>query len=190
MNSGQSFLVIGAFAIFSTMTLNINGSLVGTSTLGLEMEATLNAISISQTMMDEILTRDFDQETLADARVSSYAGLTSSANLGPDGSSEQISGDHGIDTSSAGNFESLTKFNDVDDYSRYTRKTWNPRFGWFTVGIRISYVNEDNPSEALSNQTFYKCITVTVTHPNLVKDSGNNVIPYVSQNLAVYRRYF
>lgn len=190
MNSGQSFLVIGAFAILSTMTLNINGSLVDTSTVGLEMEATLDGISIAQTTMDEILTQDFDQKTLGDARVISYTGLTSSVNFGPDGSSERIAGDHGIDTSSTGDFESRTKFNDVDDYNGYTRKTWNPRFGWFTVGIRVSYVNEDNPSEALSNQTFYKRITVTVTHPNLVKDSRNNVIPYVSQNLAVYRRYF
>jgi hypothetical protein len=190
MNSGQSFLVIGAFAILSTMTLNVNGSLVHTSTLGLEMEATLDAISISQTMMDEILTQDFDQNTLADARVAALSALTLSTNFGPDGSIERIVGDHGIDTSSSGNFESLSKFNDVDDYHGYTRKTWNPRFGWFTVSTRVNYVNEDNPSQALSSQTFYKCITVTVTHPNLVKDSRDNVIPYVSQNLAVYRRYF
>ncbi len=190
MNSGQSFLVIGAFAILSTMTLNVNGSLVHTSTLGLEMEATLDAVSIAQTMMDEILTQEFDQETLGGARVISFGDLTSSANFGPDGSSERINGDYGIDTSSTGDFESRNKFNDVDDYHGYTRKTWNPRFGWFTVGTRVSYVNEDDPSEALSNQTFYKCITVTVTHPNLVKDSRDNVIPYVSQNLAVYRRYF
>lgn len=190
MNSGQSFLIIGAFAILSTMTLNVNGSLVDTSTVGLEMEATLDAISIAQTMMDEILTQDFDQKTIGDARVTSATDLTSSVNFGHDGSGEQINGDHGIDTSSTGGFESRTKFNDVDDYNGYTRKTWNPRFGWFTVGIRVSYVNEDNPSEALSNQTFYKRITVTVAHPNLVKDSRNNVIPYVCQNVAVYRRYF
>jgi hypothetical protein len=190
MNSGQSFLIIGAFAILSTMTLNVNGSLVHTSTLGLEMEATLDAVSIAQTLMDEVLTQDFDQNTRGDARISSYASLTSSANFGPDGTSERINGDHGVDTSSTGDFESRTKFNDVDDYNGYTRRTWNTRFGWFTVSTRVSYVNEDNPSEALSNQTFYKCITVTVTQPNLVKDSREIEIPYVAQNLAVYRRYF
>lgn len=189
MQSGQSVLVIGAFVILSTMTLNVNATLVNTSTTGLEMEATLDAISIAQSTIDETLTKDFDQRTAGGVRIYSPSGLTETDDFGTDGTSEKIGGDTGVDTSSTSNFESQVKFNDVDDYNGYLRKVWNPRFGWFTVKVHIDYVNEDDPSAAQTNSTFCKRVSVTVTHPNLVKDTKNNVIPLVIQDLAVYRRY-
>lgn len=190
MNSGQSVLIIGAFVVLSTMTLNVNTQLVNTGTTGLEMEATLDAISIAQSVLDEVLTKDFDQTTSGGARVYTPTNLTPTIKLGTEGSSEHISGDAGVDTSSASVFESQTKFNDVDDYDGYVRKVWNSRFGWFNVTVSVAYVNEDDPSTALSSQSFYKRVSVKVNHPNLVKDSWNNVIPLVVQDLAVYRRYF
>ncbi len=190
MNSGQSFLVIGAFVILSTLTLNVNASLINTSTTGLEMEATLDAVSIAQSMMDEILTQEFDQNTTNGLRVYDPHDLTYLANFGPDGGDEMVIGDNGIDTSRTESFESKTKFNDVDDYERYTRKTWNPRFGWFDVTTRVEYVNEDNPNALSEGRTFYKRVTVKVMHPSLVKGPNNEVIPYVIKDLAVYRRYF
>lgn len=189
MNSGQSFLVIGAFIVLSTLTLDVNATLVNTSSTGLEMEATLDAVSIGQTLMDEILNRDFDQNTVGGIRLYSTSDMTPSYALGVDGS-ESIVGDHGVDTSTTGNFESKTKFNDVDDYQGYQRKAWNPRFGWFNMSTSVCYVDEDNPNNGPTHRSFYKRITITVTHPNLVKDVNNNVIPYVVQDLAVYRRYF
>jgi hypothetical protein len=190
MQSGQTFLIIGAFVLLSTMTLNVNSALIGTSTTGLEMEATLDAMSIGQTLLDEILTQDFDQKTIGGIRVYSTDSLTTPAKFGPDGTAETISGNKGIDTSSTDNFQSLTRFNDVDDYNGYTRMSWNPRFGWFTLAVHLDYVNEDNPYVLLTTQSFYKRVSVTVTHPNLGKDLKNNVIPVTLQDLAVYRRFF
>ena len=190
MNSGQTILVIGAFVILSTMTLNVNATMVNSSTTGLEMEATLDAVSIAQTMMDEILAQDFDQHTAGGVRVFSYSDLTPTINLGPDGSSETIVGDYGVDTSSTEDFESKLKFNDVDDYNGYTRKSWNTRLGWFTVTVHVDYANEDNPDLGMTDQTFCKRASLTVSHPNLVKDFKNNVIPLAIQGVAVYRRYF
>jgi hypothetical protein len=190
MQSGQTFLIIGAFVLLSTMTLNVNSTLIVTGTTGLEMEATLDAMSIGQTMADEILTQDFDQKATGGIRVYSTDSLTTITNFGPDGIAETISGNQGIDTSSTDNFQSLTRFNDVDDYNGYTRKSWNPRFGWFTLTVKVDYVNEDNPYIVLTSQSFYKRVTVTVTHPNLGKDLKNNVMPVILQDLAVYRRFF
>ena len=190
MQSGQTFLIIGAFALLSTMTLNVNTALIGTSTTGLEMEATLDGMSIGQTLLDEILTQDFDQKVVGGVRVYSPDSLTTLAKFGPDGTAEQISGNQGIDTSRTDNFQSMTKFNDVDDYSGYSRKSWNPRFGWYILTVKIDYVNEDNPYTVLTSPSFYKRVAVTVTHPNLVKDMKGNVIPITLQDLAVYRRFF
>jgi len=190
MNSGQSFLVIGAFVILSTMTLNVNASLILTTTTGLEMEATLDAVSIAQSMMDEVLTQEFDQKTTSGKRIYEAHDLTYPAAFGPDGIAEQIIGDYGADTSRINGFESRTKFNDVDDYEGYVRKAWNPRFGWFNVTVRVGYVDEDDPDAPSGGRTFYKCVTVKVMHPSLVKDANNEVVPYVIKDLAVYRRYF
>jgi hypothetical protein len=189
VNTGQSFLVIGAFVLLSTLTLNVNATLINTSSTGLEMEATLDAVSIAQTLLDEILVREFDEKTVGGIRIYSPNDMTPSYSLGVEGS-EAIVGDHGVDTSKTGKFESKTKFDDVDDYKGYQRKAWNPRFGWFNVSVRVSYVDEDDPNDATTHRSFYKRVTITVTQPNLVKDMNNNVIPYVVQDLAVYRKYF
>ena len=190
MNSGQSFLVIGAFVVLSTLTLDVNASLINTSTTGLEMEATLDAVSIAQSVMDEILNQEFDEKTANGVRVYDPHDLTRSVSFGPDGTGEKIVGDHGVDTSRTDTFESRTKFNDVDDYEGYARKTWNPRFGWFNVTVHVEYVNEDYPDELSYGRTFYKRVSVKVMHPSLVKDVNNEVVPYVIKDLAVYRRCF
>jgi hypothetical protein len=187
MNSGQSVLTIGAFVVLSSMTLNVNTQLVGTGTTGLEMEATLDGISIAQSMLDGLMTKDFDNHTTGGVRAYSPSDLTATGSFGPDGSTQIISG---LDSSSASVFQSQTKFDDVDDYNGYARKVWNPRFGWFDVSVSVSYANEDNPNTTQTDKSFYKLISVRVTHPNLVKDDNNHVIPLVVQDLAVYRRYF
>jgi hypothetical protein len=187
MNSGQSVLTIGAFVVLSTMTLNVNTMLTDTGTTGLEMEATLDAISIAQSMLDEVLTKEFDSKTTDGARAFSPSDLTSSGSFGPDGTGEVITG---LDSSSYSIFQSTTKFDDVDDYNGYVRKAWNPRFGWFDVSVSVSYANEDNPNTTQTDRSFYKVVSVRVSHPNLVKDNNNHVIPLVVQDLAVYRRYF
>lgn len=187
MNSGQSVLTIGAFVVLSSMTLNVNTQLTDTGKTGLEMEAALDAISIGQSMLDEVLTKEFDKNTSTGVRAYSPNDLTKTDTFGPDGATQIITG---LDSSSASVFQSQTKFDDVDDYSGYARKVWNPRFGWFDVSVNVNYANEDTPNTTQSDRSFYKLVTVRVTHPNLVKDNNNQVIPLVVQDLAVYRRYF
>jgi hypothetical protein len=114
MGSGQSFLTIGAFVVLSTLTLNVNTQVIDTGTTGLEMEATLDGISIAQSMLDEVLTREFDQHTCGEVRAFSPSDLTLTGGFGTDGSSEIISGP---DSSRSSNFQSQVKFNDVDDYN-------------------------------------------------------------------------
>jgi hypothetical protein len=190
MNTGQTTLVISAFSLLSTLSLSVNSTLIRTNSSGLEMEATLDAVSVGQSALDEVLSKDFDEKTIDNVRAFSYNDITLPQNFGPDGGAEAITGNNGIDTSGTGSFQSKTKFDDVDDYNGYTRMAWNPRLGWFRVQVQVQYVNEDDPNTVVSSGTFFKRVTVTVSHPNMTKDNNDQVIPLVMRDISVYRRYF
>ena len=138
-------------------------------------------------MLDEILTRDFDEHTTNGHRVFNYSDLTSGNAFGPDGTSEVISS---VDSSRTDDFLSKARFDDVDDYNGYRRMAWNSRLGWFPVSVSVKYVSETDPNTESIPRTYYKRITVVVTHPNMMTDQNGNVVPLTMQDLSIYRRYF
>ena len=185
MNTGQSLLVTAAFALLSTLTLAVNGTIIATSNMGLEMEANLNALSYAQSLLDEIQTKSFDENTTNDNRVFTNGGMTTLASFGTDGSE----GFALPDSSRNGEFKSQWRYDDVDDYHRYQRWCWNSRLGWFEVRSTIEYVHEDNLT-VQSSQTWHKKITVDVENFSMIKDQDGNVIPYNMHDIAVYRKYY
>lgn len=192
MNTGQMMLVIGAFSMLSILALSFNRTMYTSLQLGLEMQATLNALAIGQSMMDEILTKEFDEKTTDGKIAYEYGDVTSPGSLGPDGS-EVISG---YDTSFTSgtvftDFKSKSQFDDVDDYHLYTRKVYDPRLGYFEIVDTIGYISEFEPTRDTTAQTFYKKIVVVVTHPNLPKAlDTNKTQPIILRDIAIYRRYF
>lgn len=185
MNTGQALLVIGAFALLSTLTLAVNATIIMTSNMGLEMEANLNALSYAQSMLDEILTKSFDENTTNNRRVFTNAGMTARGSFGPDGG-EAISGP---DSSRTGVFRSQWRYDDVDDYHGYLRWIWNSRLGWFVLRDTIEYVHEDNLT-LQGSQTWHKKITVNVQNFSMIKDQAGTVIAYRMHDVAVYRKYY
>src|SRR3989337_4080961 len=145
MNTGQVMFILGAFAMLSLLALNVNRTMYGSLILGLEMEATLNALSVGQSMLDEVLQKNFDQKTI-DMIAYSYSDITQPASLGP-GAGEAISGFDSAYTSGGTfhDFLSKSKFNDVDDYKGYERKVWDTRLGYFEVTDSVKYVKESEP---------------------------------------------
>jgi hypothetical protein len=186
MHTGQTMLIIAAFAVLSTVTLAVNSTLIGTVSLGVEMEASLNALSIAQSMLDEVLSKDFDQNTTGNHRIYTYDGMSLSSQLGPDGIESTV----GIDSTKPSGYLSPRRFNDVDDYRGYRRMVLNSRLGWFTVVDSVVYVNELDPNITSTSQTWQKRIVVTVTNPYMPKDIEGQVIPYRLEDIAVYRKYF
>lgn len=186
MNTGQMMLVIGAFAMLATLALSINGTIINTMSLSVESEMAMNAHAFAQSMLDEILTKWFDQKAIS-TKIYKYSDMTPVSQFGPD-IGEGFAKVNGFDV----NFTSLVKYNDVDDYHKYKRKITN-NLGWvFTVIDSIDYVYEGQDSTDIraSSQTFYKRITVYVYNDNMAKDASGNVIPVVMKDFAVYRRYF
>ena len=184
MNTGQMMLVIGAFAMLATLALSINGTIINTMSLSLESEMAMNAHAFAQSMLDEILTKWFDEKAIS-TKIYNYSDMTQYASFGTN-FGETVPKVLGFDLT----FSSLVKFDDVDDYHKYKRKITN-NLGWvFEVVDSIDYVKEDDPDVNSSTQTFYKRITVYVYNNNMHKDDAGNVIPTVMKDFAVYRRYF
>ena len=174
MLSGQMMYVLGAFALLSLLVLSVNRIIVENTTVMLENEASISAISLAQAMVDEIQTKEFDENTIA-ARVYNVSGLTSVAALGRDAGES-------VPTTDVYPYLSVSAFDDVDDYNGYKRKVTSPRLGDFTISDSVYYLVASNLNLKSSTQTFYKKIVVTVTHPNMKR-------PIVLNDVAVYRRY-
>lgn len=184
--------VLGAFAMLSMLALNVNRTMIGSLVLGLEMEATLNALSVGQSMLDEMMQKEFDQKTVNKVAYT-YDEITAPAYLGAE-SGESISGYDSAYTSGGTfhDFQSKLKFNDVDDYKGYRRKVWDSRLGYFTVTDSVYYVSETSPDQTSASATFYKVLVVVVEHPNLPKatDTSPTSLPVILRDLKVYRQYF
>lgn len=169
--------VLGALALLSLVSLSINTMIVGKTTTMLEAEAQLNAISIAQSMLDEVMTKSYDAAT-ASAKVYNASDFTAVGSLGCSGAEASA-----VPQPDAYPYKSVFGYNDVDDYHRYRRTVFTPRMGNFDVRDTVVYVVETNPDQKASSQTFFKRVTVTVRHPNMLS-------PLTLSDVAVYRRYF
>ncbi len=192
MNTGQVMFILGAFAMLATLALNVNRSMYGSLVLSLEMEATLNALSIGQSMLDEVMQKNFDEKTINKIAYS-YSDVTAAASLGPE-TGEAITGIDSAYTSGGvfHDFRSKLGFDDVDDYNGYHRRVWDSRLGYFDVTDSVMYVSETTPNARMTTQTFYKMVVVVVRHPNLPKstDTSSTSLPIILRDFSVYRQYF
>jgi hypothetical protein len=175
MGANQLLLIVGALVLLITVQLSINSTIIRAYEYTLDGEATIDAVSVGQAMIDEINTKSFDETTVAAPKFF-VTDLTQSGSLGRDGG-ETLT----LDTGSV--FLSKTLFDDIDDYNGYTRKVKSPTMDYYTVQDSIFYVTDNDPSIWSSTRTFYKRIEVKVTHPNLL-------FPVKVTSLYAYRRYF
>lgn len=175
MGSNQILLIVGAFAILASLQLSINSSIIRSYTTTLDGEATIDGMSIGQAMIDEINTRIFDKMT-KDSVVFWTTSLTPYNQLGPETGEIVVANERQP-------FQSRNRFDDADDYNRYTRIVPSPRLGDFYVRDSVYYVLASNPNQYTTTKTWFKKIIVTVTHPNML-------FPVELQSLIVYRQYF
>lgn len=175
MNTGQLLLMIAAMTLLSLITLSVNNTILSSSDSLLESEATVNALSVAQSMLDEIGTMEFDEKTII-KRVFYADSLTAPSSLGRESG------------------EVYPNFDDIDDYNYFrgtsAKQVVTPRMGTFFVVDSIYYIPEPDTSDysfdypsPYNARTFYKKIIVEVTHPSMPN-------PLRLQDLWVYRRYF
>ena len=175
----QMFMVIGALVLLGIATLGINNMLANKTTTMLEAEASLNATSLAQSMMDEVLGKSYDAATANGTKIYDSTQFTAPGSLGPNATESAAVSQP--DTSTP--FKSVANYNDVDDYNNYRRVVSTPIMGKFTITDTVYYSVENNPDQKSNTQTSYKKVIVTVRHTNMS-------FPLQLTDVAVYRRYF
>lgn len=151
--------------------------IVGKTTTMLDAEAQLNAVSIAQSMIDEVMQKPFDAATVS-AKIYDDSLFTGAGSLGCNGGEASA-----VPLPDTYPYKSVNGYNDIDDYHRYRRTVPTPRMGNFDVRDSVWYVVETDPEAKSGVQTFFKRVKVTVRHPNMNS-------PLELSDVAVYRRYF
>jgi hypothetical protein len=141
-------LVIGALVLMSIFILGVNSSESGQIKNTLTNQAVITATGIAQTLMDQIQTESFDQQTV-NKSVSVPDSLTAPGSLGKDAGETTI-----------------TTFNDVDDYNNYTETDTVGILGTFNVKAKVSYCTTGtgnmDPDTYSSVRTFSKRVDISV----------------------------
>lgn len=161
MFSGQYLLVLGGIMIFSMVLLTFYKGDNYRATSSIYNEAILTSTGVAQSLMEEILIRDFDEKTISDT-LDSPSGLTSSHYLGGDASETE-----------------KNEFDDVDDFDGFTQVNTFSRLGSFYSIVDVYYINPSYSSVKSSIATFHKRIDVSVTNQYLADTLNiNHIISY------------
>jgi hypothetical protein len=156
-------LVIGGLILMGMFMLSANGLMFQNTQTAEQNEVFLTAISVGQSVIDEAMTKAFDQATVS-TPVTSAASLTSISSLGSDYGGEIVPVP---DTLSGGQFFSTARFTDVDDYQGYSRRVLTRNTYPLTVSVAVQYVSETTPDLVVGAPTFCKRMTVTVSGDQL-----------------------
>ncbi len=146
-------LVLFAMVILSLLTLNVyktNSSREGTLRYN---EAAITATGLAQSMINEIRSKAFDQNTV-NKSVSVPDSLTIPQLLGPDtGEVSRI------------------QFNDIDDFNNYTSIDTLSRLGIFTIKVKVQYITNLLPNVISNVPTFSKQVNIEVLNFSLPNDT-------------------
>lgn len=155
---GNLLITVGALSLLGLLILSTGSNLLNNNVTITESEVVITGVSLAQSLIDEIKTKNFDQNEVS-GTIDSPNDL--SQVLGPD-SGENI----GLpDTSSTHSFNSHSVYNDIDDYNGYTRIVDTDIAENYTINCTVNYVQVTNPDNASGTRTYCKRIIVTVTSP-------------------------
>lgn len=153
MNTGQSFLSLGAMTLVATIILQVNTGFVMTSSNLLDNKLNILAISLGSSIIEEASGKAFDAKTVTDV-ASSLADLTYPGSLG------------------SSSTESYPNFNDFDDYNGLDINSTALSSAEFNIRGEVCYVNPSNPDQKSFVNTWHKKITVYVTSESMMNSEG------------------
>ncbi len=193
MNTGQVMLVLGAMALLGTLALTLNRVMLDKTTDSLDAEGMITATAIGQAMIEEITAKRYDQNLAPPAYTDSVGSLVAYYFLGTDAGEIRLQTDTIWTRVSAGRVimntistPSSNTFNDIDDYSGYSRTYVTPRLGAFVATTTVYYVADNSPDVVSHSKSFIKRVDVRVQNLHISSpDSSLSLSKIISYR---YRR--
>jgi hypothetical protein len=166
MGLGQTMVTIVAFAVLTVMFMNAYRVLTNADKDLLTAEAYRTAVDLGQSLMSEISTKKYDQSfnppytTTSGSSQNILNYFTQYNMLGPEYGEPKFTSSPDVSP-----FQSISRYNDVDDYNRYSRLT-DPTngLGRFRDSVLVYYVQMTNPPTAYSGRWWTKQVEVWVTN--------------------------
>lgn len=137
-------LVIGSIFLITILILNFYTANTNQMSISVNNEAIITAAGIGQAMIDNILTRAFDEATISQS-VNTVDSLATAIALGPD----------------AGEVYTY-QFDDVDDFKNFAAVDSSTRLSNYDISVDVNYVVKLTPGTISASRTFTKRIDVTV----------------------------
>jgi hypothetical protein len=153
VNTGQTFMTIGALLLLGSTVLLTNRASLQHGSIITQTEVGIYAISLAQAKIEEASGRAFDSFSASDsagsgAVITALTELTAPAALGKEGG------------------EVYPDFNDFDDYNYYSGnnpyKLFVPGVDSFRIQTTVIYVDTANPDVDAGTRTWHKKLTVKV----------------------------
>ena len=152
MSSPQFLLLLGAILIFSNLVITHNRTSMSQALIVYENESFIYAKSLGQSLLEEMETRDFDENTINDG-LSDPEGLTDPGNL----------------TSESGE-NSMDKFDDIDDFNGFVFVDPTSGHGDYNCTPEVYYVDQDYPDTKESTKFFSKRVDIVITNQYLLSE--------------------
>lgn len=144
MGSAQLLTILGGLVILSLLGLSFYNSYRTKSDVNYYNEALITASGLGESMLEQIMTRAFDEKSVSKA-ANTTDSLTASYNLGTD------TGESTIAT-----------FDDIDDFDNYIRFDTLSVFGLYRTSVKVRYMTKMNPNSLSASRTFSKRIDIKV----------------------------
>jgi hypothetical protein len=172
MNLGQTMISALALLLLTVLVLNANRLIVRSGDDMMKAEALDAAVTLAQSLLEEIQTKRFDVGA-TDYPKDSVSSFTAPGSLGPLWSERsQINpwpDQEPFKSIGRGEPPSGNKgYNDVDDYHGYERTASMSGIAGFRLYVQVYYVTHTNPDVNAGTRTYYKRADVTVTHPTYI----------------------
>ena len=173
MNLGQSMMVIAAMALLGFLALSANSSVMDSTEVSNNSEFGVTAVSLATSVIQEAMSKMFDQNVVTTGAITDSTALTPPALLGRDAGEHYRGG--------ANDFNDFDDFNNLfivytspldptPDASADTTVIVPGIRARFWVRCSVQYVNPNNLGQTMSTQTWHKQMVVSVTSPTS-KDS-------------------
>jgi hypothetical protein len=173
MNLGQTFITMGMLILLVLSVISADRMIMDVTETTFQVEALTASSTIANDLIDEILSKSFDEKSDLTGSQSTSAFSCPPGGKdnewGPEGSKERDKVTPLPDTSSTGNYKSNIYFDDVDDYIGYSRAVTMNKISGYNASVNVFYVDPNYPDVPLTTQSYYKEVEVTVQHPFYLK---------------------